>query len=78
MVKKVYITKSVGDEFCELWYYKPINSNETFVKNRKLKKLNSKLGIITDFCAIEFENITGFKLKEGECKRVEIHIKVVK
>lgn len=33
---------------------------------------------LTFFCYKEFKRITGFKLKPGECKRVEIKVKEVK
>ena len=33
---------------------------------------------IESFCPKEFERITRFKMKPGECKRVRIHIEEVK
>ena len=33
-------------------------------------------GFVDGFCARDFERITRFKLKPGECKRVRISVKV--
>lgn len=72
--KKVWLARDEfnQDAFYELWTTKPRqNRNGEFYADGK------RCFLIEDFCPEEFERITGFSLKPGECKRVTIEIKIV-
>ncbi len=74
MAKRIYITRDVGVDNVELWRIKPVfrsSCDEYWPKSENDDKYKS----LTELCYKDFENITGFKLKEGECKAVEIVVR---
>jgi hypothetical protein len=70
MAKRLYLGKRLPDRYDQI-YYEVGSTKEAW---------DDALGFdhdsfLSDFCAYEFEQVTGIELKEGEIKRLIVEVK---